>query len=102
MDREDAEGADEVGYDDIGGCSEALAKLREIVELPLRHPILFTSIGVKPPRGVKLLFCGEFVVFYGVCVSPFSDPSICFCGCVCCVCLSVSVCVVCVFVNFHE
>lgn len=65
VDREDAEGADEVGYDDIGGCSEALAKLREIVELPLRHPILFTSIGVKPPRGVLMYGppgCGKTMI----------------------------------------
>lgn len=58
LDREEAERADEVGYDDIGGCGNCLAKIREIVELPLRHPVLFTNIGVKPPKGV----CCPFAV----------------------------------------
>ena len=42
----------EIGYDDIGGCRKQLAQIREMVELPLRHPQLFKSIGVKPPRGI--------------------------------------------------
>jgi transitional endoplasmic reticulum ATPase len=36
--REDEEAADGVGYDDIGGCGPQMAKIREMVELPLRHP----------------------------------------------------------------
>lgn len=36
--REEEEAADGVGYDDIGGCSQQMAKIREMVELPLRHP----------------------------------------------------------------
>ena len=44
----------EVGYDDIGGCRKQMAQIREMVELPLRHPGLFKSIGIKPPRGVLL------------------------------------------------
>jgi len=52
--REDEESANEVGYDDVGGCRKQLAQVRELVELPLRHPNLFKSIGVKPPRGVLL------------------------------------------------
>jgi len=52
--REDEERLDEVGYDDIGGCRKQLAQIRELVELPLRHPQLFKSIGVKPPRGILL------------------------------------------------
>ncbi|KAI8908432.1 P-loop containing nucleoside triphosphate hydrolase protein, partial [Gorgonomyces haynaldii] len=43
-----------VGYDDIGGCRKQLAQIREMVELPLRHPQLFQSIGVKPPRGILM------------------------------------------------
>ncbi|KAF5323907.1 hypothetical protein D9611_008338 [Ephemerocybe angulata] len=39
----------EVGYDDIGGCRKQMAQIRELVELPLRHPQLFKSIGIKPP-----------------------------------------------------
>ena len=52
--REDEERADEVGYDDIGGCRRQMAQIREMIELPLRHPKLFQTLGVKPPRGVLL------------------------------------------------
>ncbi|KEZ41619.1 Cell division control protein 48 [Scedosporium apiospermum] len=53
--REDEENnLNEVGYDDIGGCRKQMAQIREMVELPLRHPQLFKSIGIKPPRGVLL------------------------------------------------
>lgn len=52
--REDEEKSDDVGYDDIGGCRKQLAQIRELVELPLRHPQLFKSVGVKPPRGVLM------------------------------------------------
>lgn len=50
--REDEEKLDDVGYDDIGGCRKALSLIREMVELPLRHPALFKNLGIKPPRGV--------------------------------------------------
>ncbi|GKT95463.1 LOW QUALITY PROTEIN: AAA family ATPase [Colletotrichum tofieldiae] len=53
--RDEEEGnLNEVGYDDIGGCRKQMAQIREMVELPLRHPQLFKSIGIKPPRGVLL------------------------------------------------
>merc|ERR1712110_1235966 len=52
--REDEERLDDVGYDDIGGCKKAMAQIREMIELPLRHPALFKTLGVKPPRGVLL------------------------------------------------
>merc|ERR1711939_840316 len=52
--REDEEKLDDVGYDDIGGCRKALALIREMVELPLRHPALFKNLGIKPPRGVLM------------------------------------------------
>ena len=52
--REDEERADGVGYDDIGGCKKQLAQIREMIELPLRHPQLFKTLGIKPPRGVLL------------------------------------------------
>jgi transitional endoplasmic reticulum ATPase len=45
---------DEVGYDDIGGCNRQLAQIRELVELPLRHPQIFRSVGIPPPRGVLM------------------------------------------------
>ncbi|PTD03861.1 Cell division control protein 48 [Fusarium culmorum] len=51
---EEENNLNEVGYDDIGGCRKQMAQIREMVELPLRHPQLFKSIGVKPPRGVLL------------------------------------------------
>ncbi len=62
--REDEEqNLNDVGYDDIGGARKQLAQIRELVELPLRHPLLFKSIGIKPPRG-KLLgfFISKFCV----------------------------------------
>ncbi|RLN18376.1 hypothetical protein C2845_PM02G37850 [Panicum miliaceum] len=52
--REDEERLDGVGYDDVGGMRKQLAQIRELVELPLRHPQLFKSIGVKPPKGILL------------------------------------------------
>lgn len=51
---EEEEQLNEVGYDDIGGCRKQLAQIKEMVELPLRHPQLFKAIGVKPPRGIML------------------------------------------------
>ncbi|CAH3154289.1 unnamed protein product [Porites evermanni] len=51
---EEEESLNEVGYDDIGGCRKQLAQIKEMVELPLRHPQLFRAIGVKPPRGILL------------------------------------------------
>ena len=54
LDRAEEEGDDELGYDDIGGCDKELAKIRELVELPMRHPKVFTSVGVRPPRGVLI------------------------------------------------
>jgi transitional endoplasmic reticulum ATPase len=52
--REEEDRLDDVGYDDIGGVRKQLAAIRELVELPLRHPQLFKNIGVKPPKGVLL------------------------------------------------
>jgi len=52
--REDEEAQQDVGYDDLGGCAKALSMMREMIELPLRHPQIFRNLGVKPPRGVLL------------------------------------------------
>ena len=41
-------------YDDVGGVRKQMAQIRELVELPLRHPQLFKTIGVKPPKGILL------------------------------------------------
>ena len=43
-----------VNYDDVGGIGETIQQLREMVELPLRYPELFTRLGVDPPKGVLL------------------------------------------------
>lgn len=51
---EEEEASNAVGYEDIGGCRKQLAQIKEMVELPLRHPSLFKAIGVKPPRGILL------------------------------------------------
>lgn len=43
-----------VNYDDVGGMGDTIKALREMVELPLRYPELFTRLGVDPPKGVLL------------------------------------------------
>ncbi|KAL6064763.1 AAA ATPase cdc48 [Balamuthia mandrillaris] len=52
--RDEEDTLDDIGYDDIGGCRKQLALIRELVELPLRHPALFRSVGVKPPKGILM------------------------------------------------
>ena len=41
-------------YEDIGGLGDQLLKVREMIELPLKHPILFRRLGIDPPKGVLL------------------------------------------------
>ncbi len=48
------DGRSAVNYDDVGGMGDTITQLREMVELPLRYPELFTRLGVDPPRGVLL------------------------------------------------
>jgi len=50
----DGERRADVTYDDLGGMRGAIEALREMVELPLRHPELFQRLGVDPPKGVLL------------------------------------------------
>ncbi|KRY68440.1 Transitional endoplasmic reticulum ATPase -like protein 2 [Trichinella pseudospiralis] len=62
---EEEERLEDVGYDDIGGCRKQLAQIKEMVELPLRHPQLFKTIGIKPPRGILLYGppgCGKTLI----------------------------------------
>ncbi|MBS3073493.1 CDC48 family AAA ATPase [Candidatus Pacearchaeota archaeon] len=51
---EDKIGIPEVTYEDIGGLDEEIKKLREMVELPLKHPEIFSKLGIEPPKGVLL------------------------------------------------
>ncbi len=43
-----------ISYEDIGGLSDQLGRVREIIELPLKHPELFERLGIHPPKGVLL------------------------------------------------
>ncbi|MFC1682241.1 CDC48 family AAA ATPase [Nanoarchaeota archaeon] len=43
-----------INYEDIGGLSEEIKKIRELVELPLKHPEIFNRLGIEPPKGVLL------------------------------------------------
>ena len=51
---EDGQRRADVTYDDLGGMRDTIDALREMVELPLRHPELFQRLGVDPPKGVLL------------------------------------------------
>ncbi|RME53621.1 AAA family ATPase [Candidatus Woesearchaeota archaeon] len=44
----------DISYEDIGGLDEELRKVREMVELPLKHPEIFEQLGIEPPKGVLL------------------------------------------------
>jgi transitional endoplasmic reticulum ATPase len=49
-----AEGIPNVTYEDIGGLDDELDQVREMIELPMRHPELFQQLGIEPPKGVLL------------------------------------------------
>ena len=44
----------DITYEDIGGLDEEMRKIREMVELPLKHPEIFIRLGIEPPKGVLL------------------------------------------------
>ncbi|MHA1115002.1 MAG: CDC48 family AAA ATPase [Candidatus Heimdallarchaeaceae archaeon] len=44
----------QISYEDIGGLHEAINRIREMVELPLKHPEIFKRLGIEPPKGVLL------------------------------------------------
>ncbi|MBN1941540.1 MAG: CDC48 family AAA ATPase [Candidatus Diapherotrites archaeon] len=48
------EGLPRIAYEDIGGLDEQVQKVREMIELPMRHPELFRKLGIDPPKGVLL------------------------------------------------
>jgi len=43
-----------ISYEDIGGLKDTVQKIREMVELPMRHPELFERLGIEPPKGVLI------------------------------------------------
>ncbi len=51
---ESLRGVPQVAYEDVGGMSDELRKVREMVELPMRHPEIFEKLGVEAPKGVLL------------------------------------------------
>jgi transitional endoplasmic reticulum ATPase len=54
MDEEEGGSVSSIMYEDIGGLGNQLQKVREMIELPLKHPILFRRLGIDPPKGVLL------------------------------------------------
>src|SRR3989449_9172247 len=49
-----AKGLQRISYEDIGGLKNEVQKVREMIELPLRHPEIFERIGIEAPKGVLL------------------------------------------------
>ena len=47
-------GGNYITYEDVGGLDREIQRVREMVELPLRHPSLFKRLGIDPPKGVLL------------------------------------------------
>ena len=47
-------GLTHVAYEDIGGLKEEIQKVREMIELPLRHPEIFEKLGIEAPKGILL------------------------------------------------
>jgi len=52
--KEGEPGLAKVSYEDIGGLNDAKVKIREMIELPMKHPELFKHLGIEPPKGVLL------------------------------------------------
>lgn len=51
---EELRGVPQVTYEDIGGLTDEIKKVREMIELPLRHPEIFEKLGIEAPKGVLL------------------------------------------------
>ena len=47
-------GVPQVTYEDIGGLKDEIQKVREMIELPLRHPEIFEKLGIEAPKGILL------------------------------------------------
>lgn len=50
----DEEKSFDISYEDVGGLAEPIRKIREMVELPLKHPEIFEALGIEPPKGILL------------------------------------------------
>lgn len=44
-------------YEEIGGCDKQVKEIKEVVELPIKHPELFEALGIQQPKGVLLVCC---------------------------------------------
>ncbi len=65
LDESSPTGKPEVTYEDIGGLRDVIDKVREMVELPLKHPELFEKLGIEPPKGVLIYGppgCGKTLI----------------------------------------
>jgi len=51
----EAESAPRTTYEDLGGLEKEIQLIREMIELPMRHPEIFQTLGIDPPKGVLLL-----------------------------------------------
>ena len=58
-------------YEMIGGCDKQIKEIKEVIELPIKHPEIFQSLGIQQPKGVLL---------YG----PPGTGGCCCCRCRCC------------------
>ncbi|MEN2999794.1 MAG: CDC48 family AAA ATPase [Acidilobaceae archaeon] len=54
LDKPVAVSSPKITYEDIGGLAHVVARVRELVELPLRYPELFKRLGIDPPKGILL------------------------------------------------
>jgi transitional endoplasmic reticulum ATPase len=53
-DQASGHGVPQIAYEDIGGLKEEIQKVREMIELPLRHPEIFEKLGIEAPKGILL------------------------------------------------
>jgi len=51
---DEGRGVDSVKYEDVGGLHKEIKEIREIIDLPLKHPSLFNKLGITPQRGILL------------------------------------------------
>ncbi len=52
--KEEKGGIPSIAYEDVGGLTDEIKKIREMIELPMKHPELFDKLGIEPPKGVLL------------------------------------------------